>query len=338
MKKIKKFFTLLTGIIFTSSLLVSCGNYDDNYKIFDLWVGGVKVTTRNQGDILGDGTVSYVHTEDGGTLTFNNANIEKSFNYDIEACVVTWMDDLKINLIGENKIGLGEKTPVNGITGRNLVIEGEGSLQVGGHGSCIKGDRITINSGKITTKIFKNNEMVQGIMGVGIWAEYLLSVNGGDISVESTASYSPFSYGIYCTEDIKIAGGSINISPETAFQLGVGLIASESIEISGGNLNIYGLDDAINVKKYKQTGGSIVTTAADIFVDGACRLVHKCEILDGYLEINIMQPTISYPSLHSLDLTIGDSLSVKGGSTRETLEEKDKSAYDFADVLVTIGG
>ena len=338
MNKFNKIVTFIFGVGLITSLLSSCSYYDTNYQIFDLWVGGVKVTTRNQSDILGDGTLSYVHEENGGTLTLNNANIEKCATHDVEACVLTWMKNLTIELVGENKVGMGELSPVNGIVAGNLTISGDGILDVGGNGSCIKGDVVTIESGKIITHMFNPNTAAAGIMGVSIWADTNLKITGGEIEVMSTAAYSPFSYGLYSTQNIDIRGGSIKIKQENAFQLGIGLISSGSINISGGNLELYGFDDAMNTKLYSQTGGHIVTSALDIFGDGACRLVEKATIMDGFLSVNIlMVPSISYPCLLSKDLTLSDSLTIKGGSDVSNIEEKDKSSYIFDDVYVEIG-
>ena len=49
-----------------------------------------------------------------------------------------------------------------------------------------------------------------------------------------------------------------------------------------------------------------------------------------------MRPVIDYPNLFSNDLTISDSLIVKGGSDSSNLEEKDKTTYLFNDVYVEI--
>ena len=57
--KILKIASLLIIAIMLVTMFTACTSYDENYEIYDLWVAGVKVTTRNASDILGDGTVSY---------------------------------------------------------------------------------------------------------------------------------------------------------------------------------------------------------------------------------------------------------------------------------------
>ena len=79
MKKIiLKVVIALVATLALSSVLISCARYDKDYAIYDLWVAGVKVTTRNQNDILGDGTVSYVGDRKSGVLTLNRANISEN--------------------------------------------------------------------------------------------------------------------------------------------------------------------------------------------------------------------------------------------------------------------
>ena len=60
MKKFKKSLALLFVALLLVPMFTACSSYDENYAIYELWVAGVKVTTRNQADILGDGTVSFV--------------------------------------------------------------------------------------------------------------------------------------------------------------------------------------------------------------------------------------------------------------------------------------
>ena len=78
MKNFKKSLALLLVALLLVPIFTACSSYDENYAIYELWVAGVKVTTRNQADILGDGTVSFVGDGTSGTLTLNGANIIES--------------------------------------------------------------------------------------------------------------------------------------------------------------------------------------------------------------------------------------------------------------------
>ena len=54
--KLLKIASLLIAAILLMITFGACSSYDEDYAIYDLWVAGVKVTTRNSADILGAGT------------------------------------------------------------------------------------------------------------------------------------------------------------------------------------------------------------------------------------------------------------------------------------------
>jgi len=128
---------------------------------YDIWVGGVQVTSDNKADVLGaaDGegaTVTY--DSDTNTLTLNNAAITTSHmvsaaNYGIYAPF-----GLNLKLVGANSIALPHSGSysVYGIASdeRDLQISAEehGSLAVtAGNNFGIYSNNLTINSGAITT-------------------------------------------------------------------------------------------------------------------------------------------------------------------------------------------
>ena len=221
--KFLKTASLLIVAILLVTTFSACSSYDEDYAIYDLWVAGVKVTTRNRTDILGDGTVSYVGDGKSGTLTLNGTNIAECSDEDAEAFIISTIDHLTINLVGENKLGMGEKAPVSAISGFDMTIKGEGSLAIGARASCIKSNELTVESGKITTYIKTAEDEIASFIGVGLWAQELLTVNGGDIEVHYDPEFSALSYGLYCVKDITVNDGSITIKEENAAALGVGM-------------------------------------------------------------------------------------------------------------------
>lgn len=349
----KKFGKLLLLPIFLGLLLLAltaCSSYDENYAIYDLWVAGVKVTTRNSADILGDGTVSYVGDGKSGTLTLNGADITESSNEDAEAFIVSTIDSLTLNLVGENRIGMGEKAPVNGISAFDLKIEGEGSLAVGARASCIKAESLTVESGKIDTYIKTASDEIATFIGVGFWAQELLTVNGGDIRVHYSPEFTAISYGLYCVKDLTVNGGSIEIKREDAAALGIGIIASEKLTIAGGSIDVYGNDDAMNAKTFSMSGGNVSASAVDRFLigfnpetgpvfasDGVCRLVYRAEFSGGSLTLTALDRTgtDTTPTFLSKDLVL-DGMIVSGGDTVDTLTEKDSTTYTYTDICIRI--
>ena len=345
-----KIASLLIVAILLVTTFSACSSYDEDYAIYELWVAGVKVTTRNASDILGDGTVSYEGDGKSGTLTLNGTNIAECSDTEMEAFIVSTIDHLTINLVGENKVGMGEKAPVNAISGFNITIKGEGSLAVGARASCIKADTLTVESGKIDTYIKTAEDEMASFIGVGLWAQELLTMNGGDVKVHYAPEFTTLSYGLYCVKDLTINGGNIEIKQEDAAALGVGIISSEKLTIAGGNITVYGNDDAMNAKTFAMTGGTVKASAVDLFLagfdpetgefvfgsDGVCRLVNKAEFSGGSLTLTALErnnPEI--PTLYSKDLTL-DGMTVSGGESSEALTEKDTSTYTYTDTCIRI--
>jgi hypothetical protein len=154
---------LIQAIWFTS-----CHSYDKNYAIYELWVNGVKVTTRNQTDILGDGTARFEGNGQQGVLILEGACIDNLSDEDVEALVVSHIQHLTRRLVGENRIGMGEHVPVNGIQAAQLTIEGEGSLQIGARAACFRTQEIEVASGTIDAYIKTPDDEVAGILGVAL--------------------------------------------------------------------------------------------------------------------------------------------------------------------------
>jgi hypothetical protein len=348
--KLLKIASLLIVALLLVTTFSACSSYDEDYAIYDLWVAGVKVTTRNRADILGDGTVSYVGDGKSGTLTFSGANITECSYEDVDAFIVSTIDHLTINLVGENKVGMGEKAPVNAILGFNITIKGEGSLAVGARASCINGNELTVESGRIDTYIKTAEDEIASFIGVGLWAQELLTVNGGDIEVHYAPAFTALSYGLYCVNNLTVNGGSITIKREEASALGIGIISSEKLTVAGGSINVYGNDDAMNAKYFAMTGGTVNASAVDLFVagfdpaagglvfgsDGVCRLVYKAELSGGSLTLTAlerMNPDV--PTFFSNDLVL-DGMKVSGGEGADALEERDASNYTYTDTCIRI--
>ena len=313
----------------------ACNKYDKHYTIYELWVGGVKVTTRNQSDILGDGAVRYEGDRESGILVLTNANITETIDPDADAVVVSNIPNLTIKLEGDNKIGLGDNAPVNAIATRNLSVTGEGSLAVGARASCFKADTLLIESGKIDTYIKTADEEVASFMGVALWTQDKMIINGGDIAIHYTASFSPISYGLYSVSELEINGGNIHINPDDSQLMAVGLITSGQLAINGGEVSVYGLDDAINAKFTHIAGGEVLAQSLDYFTDGVCRLVTKAEITGGVFTISDMQHNPKSVKLFSNDLHL-NGVSIVAGANETSVAKKEINNYGYTDPYIRI--
>ena len=100
---------------------------------FPLWVGATQVTSANCGNILGDGTASFVGSASGGTLSLSNARITAtSVHQGINSANIYSGDnfDLTISLSGSSLVkGAGSTTSNYCVyADGNLAIAGEGTL------------------------------------------------------------------------------------------------------------------------------------------------------------------------------------------------------------------
>ena len=173
---------------------------------YELYIGGTQVSSGGLSSISGRGIKGKIsYNPKTKTLTLNNANI--SMVRGINGISNTGIDDLIINLIGENEINaLG----VSGIIlNANTIITGEGSLRVTSDyhsGIYIQPNTtLTISGGTVEVK------GKTGISGFdGIRGEKLVVT---DATLKATGS----PYGSLCNlTSLTLGGGCQIISPEGA--------------------------------------------------------------------------------------------------------------------------
>ena len=114
----------------TATITASSGELSGTCEItvsgeaYMLWVAGTQVTSRNQDDVLGTGTVSF----DGVTLTLNNADIYTDEEY--TPGIEHYLDYLIVSLSGDCKVE--SKNSEGLLLGGSTFITGEGSLAIKG--------------------------------------------------------------------------------------------------------------------------------------------------------------------------------------------------------------
>ncbi len=174
---------------------------------YELYIGGTQVSSGGLSSIRGRGIKGKIsYNPKTKTLTLNNANI--SMVRGINGISNTGIDELIINLIGENEINaLG----VSGIIlNANTIITGEGSLRVTSDyhsGIYIQPNTtLTISGGTVEVK------GKTGISGFdGIRGEKLVVT---DATLKATGS----PYGSLCNlTSLTLGGGCQIISPEGAY-------------------------------------------------------------------------------------------------------------------------
>ena len=142
---------------------------------YDLYVGGIQVTSQNAGNVLGDGKVSYDAA--ANTLTFKDAVIDK-FNKDSSDSLIYTTKDLTI----KGKASLINEEAVGGIAIANmeakLKIEADLNIQVKTGGIAAIAKEVEIAGGSIDIKT--SDAESYGIMSTGS-----VVIENGKVKVDS---------------------------------------------------------------------------------------------------------------------------------------------------------
>ena len=173
---------------------------------YEIWVGGVQVTSENCVNITGPGitgSVRYDHST--RTLTLSGASITGFYSYrECDAGVVA-LSDLTIDLVKANSITPGISAPAN--------------------------------SESVGIYVYDSNLTISSTSGNGT-----LSVASNDTTANSTGIYSEKSIG-ESTPNITISGGGITVRGGTSSGAGTesnGIQAWGNLTISGGEITATG--------------------------------------------------------------------------------------------------
>ncbi len=134
---------------------------------YNIYVAGTQVTSLNQADVLGDGTVSY--DAETNTLTLNNANIETEAEGE---GLSTQIDEVIIKLEGENSIEAPEGYGI--YSDASFTITGPGSLSVTSKFEALNGSFVIEGGAKVTADSQTRS---------ALWSFYPLAVSGSETVV-----------------------------------------------------------------------------------------------------------------------------------------------------------
>ena len=171
---------------------------------YDIWVGGVRVTSVNAGDVLDDGgSVSY--NNGSQTLTLDGVTLSDPQGNENGVAGIFIRQELILNLVGANNITMPSAQTAIGSYGiysnSDLTIAGNGSLEVTGgdlegpgysmsNGIYSMGS-ITVDSGVTLTA---TGGTATNTRSYGIRSEEGITINGG--TVIATGGFSNASYGM----------------------------------------------------------------------------------------------------------------------------------------------
>ena len=233
---------------------------------YDIWVGGVQVTSENKGAVTGTGiTGTVTYDPDTSILTLNGATINGTYEG-------TWIDSdttayygiyadtaLKIELVGDSTItgkNLLNIASIGIYTGSTLNLSGSGSLYVsGGTGKYSTGiystGSITIASGDITA-----TSTGEQTTSIAIASNNMITISNGTV-VATANTIAANSYGIWATNYFTINDGTVTASGKVGFR------GDSTIAISGGVVNatgsVHGIYSVLTV-----TGGTVTIKGGDL--------------------------------------------------------------------------
>ena len=138
---------------------------------YNVWVGDTQITSANMNNVLGnDGTPTVIYAPDSKTLTLNGANItgapNRQYTSNIkDACGIYAKHDLKIALVGNNKINETPQAQRDGSYG--IFVEGRLTFIDGRTGTTdsTATPSITVSGGKSNNS---GNAWVPGVYASGI--------------------------------------------------------------------------------------------------------------------------------------------------------------------------
>jgi len=184
----------IIGLAESKYISVQGGNNDR----YNLWVGGVNVTTENASDIFDDGSVSF----DGDcNLILNNAEITGGDVVELPYVSMEYAvyfgcrdSDLSLKLLGNNTVSCSSKD-----VGISCGISTQNTLTVSSDGE-----------GKLTVNAGEGNGMYGYSCGIQC-GDY--RQNSGEVNAfgEKANAPSPYgaSYGIYSYRNVNVSGGKL---------------------------------------------------------------------------------------------------------------------------------
>lgn len=256
-KKIFNFLfgtVMLFGFVFFTTPVKAATNYD-------LWVGGVQVTSNNAKDVLNGGTVSY--DADKNILTLNNAKITDAHQVNTHfRGIDSQMDDLTINLIGNNTIDVRNAGNDSGLTAKlnyginvkDLTITGDGSLEVQSIDYGVYASDLVIENGTSSFIVEQGDASSYGVYAKNI------TVNGGNITGEGHIN-SEKSAGIMVSDTLTVKSGTV-LGKNTSDKFSYGIKAKNITVIDGTVLG----DGSRGV--YTENGGVITMKNGKILATG----------------------------------------------------------------------
>ncbi len=218
---------------------------------YDVWVGGIRITSENMEDVLGNGgKVSYVPATDTNPaeLRLNSANIyaknvslqfkENAAIYARESLNIVLaegsVNSIQSNISNDNRYGIYLENIYN-----KLTITGKGTLNVETKGDCDVSIAIRVPRSDMS---IEDGAIVNATSGVAVQS-YAVQVTNGNLIVSNGA---------------KLVANSMGLKGDTGLSRGISLSSDKSVQIGiEGSLESRAYSQAIYAKEVTNMPGSI---------------------------------------------------------------------------------
>ena len=224
---------------------------DQQVRVGYTWLGSATRTVT-----CGEGTAAY--DPDTKTLTLTNATI----NHDYNAAIWNTVENLTIELVGENSISSGEQTGILNQQSRGLLtLTGDGSLKI----TVTEGNAIYVNDGSLLIKDTTVKVSSAASNACAVFADKGIEISGSTLEsaiANGNAIYTPGNLkiensnvttsndnknddgypAIWCYGDITINGGQLKstcIGSDALGAAGTLSITNCNVENKGGYTALY---------------------------------------------------------------------------------------------------
>ena len=236
------------------TLLLITENYTvpgDPVEPYNVWVGGVQVTSANKDDVLGDGgRVTYDPAT--GTLNLDEPTITGVHE---PSGAIILADGVNLTLTGIAALGETTADMFLFVHQGNLTMKGEFSATVLDNGIVCEGNLI-LDDGKLEIETTGKDK-------AAILAEGELLIRTAEVIATGTAA-GIHAVGVFTLEEgvVKATATGVDCEPETKPH---GILAEDVTEIKGGDLTAAGISTGFyGAKGVTVSGGIVKAESQDI--------------------------------------------------------------------------
>lgn len=293
---------------------------DQQVRVGGTWLGSATRTVT-----CGEGTAEY--DPDTKTLTLTNATI----NHDYNAAIWNTVENLTIELVGENSISSGEQTGILNQQSRGLLtLTGDGSLKI----TVTEGNAIYVNDGSLLIKDTTVKVSSAASNACAVFADKGIEISGSTLEsaiANGNAIYTPGNLkiensnvttsndnanggdypAIWCASNITINGGQLKSTCKGGTALGAKgtlSITDCTVENEGGYTALY------SEGKMTLTGGSITAEA-----EGNAIISERA--------MTITNATVKATAQNYNALRASDVMKIDGGRVEATTVLYDEETY-----------